>query len=529
MSRFRVPGRSAIFTALLLVLPLIFTAVAETSLRRLLAGRLDLLRRLLTSEVPVHLAIFRSSDGLFGVAPHPHQADPRLCWRNVANNAREPYRSDAHGIFSPHEVPYEHSDGRYRLLVLGDSSTAGLGLERQADSWPQILERRLQPAVEVVNGATIGYSTEQGLRFLRQRGRRYRPDAIAIYLGNNDPVGSSMTDRELLDSLTAPRSPVAALDGWLVNHSVSYLLLKLGARYLLAGDGNVVSAARTRRVPLPAFGENVRAMVRWASARSVDVYLITPPTPLEYPPKILEYNIRATHDPAWVRRDACLDAGEDPRQLAPALLATETTAGRYPKPDVPIARYARGTLGCFDGRLAEQESQLRRAGGLGSAPAVVYNNLAYARALSGNDGEALDLVLRAIEKEPAAPEFHYNAGILHRRAGNAEAAIGHLQRAVDLDLGGVKIQTDYLEALRSIASSQPSVSLVDANREFRARGNEHLFSDHVHPNEEGQRLTAELVASAILRRRSVAGAPLRGDANGDVTSRNRAGASRRTP
>jgi lysophospholipase L1-like esterase len=502
MPRFRVPRRSAIFTALLLVLSLAFVAAVETGLRRVLAGRLDLLRRLLGSEVPVHLAIFRSSDGLFGVAPHPHQADPRLCWRNAPHYPREPYLTDAHGIFSPREVPYERSDGRYRLLILGDSSTAGLGLERQADGWPQVLERRLGPSLEVVKAATIGYSTEQGLRSLGWRGRRYHPDAIAIYLGNNDPVGSSMTDRELLDSLGAPRSPVAALDGWLVDHSVFYLLLKLGARYALAGDGNVVSATRARRVPLRAFEKNVRRMAHWASVRSMDVYLIAPPAPLEFPPKILEYNIRATHDPAWVGRDACVGESEDPSRLTPALLATETTSVRYPKPDLPIARYARGALACFDGRLVEQEDRLRRLGEAGSAPGVVYNNLAYVRALGGDDGEALDLVLHAIEKEPGAPEFHYNAGILYRRSGNEAAAIDQLQRAVDLDLGGVKIQTDYLAALRSVAASEATVSLVDANREFRVRGNEQLFSDHVHPNEEGQRLIAELVADAVAGRRA---------------------------
>jgi lysophospholipase L1-like esterase len=490
-------GRATVYAVLLLALAMLVMAAVELAARRLLPGDLSLYRRLV-GDVPIHLAIFRTADGLFGTPPYPHEADARLCWRNRPGYAREPFRVDTHGVLSPEAIPYARRDGRYRLLVLGDSSSAGLGLDSHADTWPQQLQRRRADAVEVVNAATIGYSSEQARRSLRRAGRRYRPDGVAVYLGNNDPVGSAMTDRALLARLAAPKGPVARLETWFLDHSVAYLVAKVGARFALTGGGRVVAAdIRTQRVPQARFRDNLRAIVRWARKRGRTAYLITPPTPLEYPPKILEYNVRAAYDPRMAGRDACLDDGEAAADIVPAMLATADTAPRYPKPDHPIARYAERVLGCFTGRLDEQRARFERELGAAGAPAVVYNNLGWIQAAGGDDVAALAFVRQALERAPEAPEFHYNAGMLELRRGGAVAGAAHLQRAIDVDPSGVKIHSGYLAELRALAAREPSAVLVDAHAAFRAGDNELLFSDHVHPNVRGQALIAELVGQAI--------------------------------
>src|SRR5262249_44567557 len=149
-------------------------------------------------------------------------------------------------------------------------------------------------------------------------------------------------------------------------------------------------------------------------------------------------------------------------------------------------QYVNRLLGCFEGRLAEQGARLERRLETNGAEAITYNNLGYVRARGGDGDEALRLVRRAIDLDPTGPEFHYNAGLLPGRRGERAAGDAELQEAIDLDPSGVKIQSRYADVLRTIATGEPAVTLVDARGEFRARDNEALFNDHVHPNKEGQ-------------------------------------------
>lgn len=66
----------------------------------------------------------------------------------------------------------------FRLLVLGDSFTMGVGVE-QDETYGQVLERRLAavgqssaqipaPTYEVINAGVPGYNTQQALTYLRE-------------------------------------------------------------------------------------------------------------------------------------------------------------------------------------------------------------------------------------------------------------------------------------------------------------------------------------------------------------------------
>jgi len=114
-----------------------------------------------------------------------------------------------------------------------------------------------------------------------------------LYLGNNDGFGSHVSDRRLLDTTQAGKSIFSRVENWFVDYSGMYVFLKALARYInqvAFGVSLSANALGSPRVPLDQFDENIKAMVRWAESTGVDVYIIVSPTPLEYPPSILEYD-----------------------------------------------------------------------------------------------------------------------------------------------------------------------------------------------------------------------------------------------
>jgi lysophospholipase L1-like esterase len=480
-------------------------STCELSLRLFASGHLSFYRSIV-GDTPLHAAIFRNPGNMkkFQVPVNPHAADPVLGWKNQIHFKQNPYLTTSHGILSPHEIPYERNKAAYRLLVLGDSSSAGLGIEKQSDTWPQVLQRSLPDSIEVINASVIGYSSEQALAALFREFYKYQPDGIVIYLGSNDGFGSSMTDRRLLDYLHASKPYLVSLENWFVDHWATYVFLKAAAKYfnqIAFGTDVGVEVLNTPRVPLVQFRENISAMIRWAERAGSDVYVITPPTPLEYPPRILEYNYRRAYEPGWANRNGCLDQGKASNELLPAILNTEVTSSRYPKYDFPIARYTTQVLRCFEGRLVDQRERFSRLVETGSKDAVVYNNLGYVYAQSGDKDSALSAFLNAIHLAPNVGAFHYNAGLLCRRLGDEDKAVAHLQTSIDLDWASPRIHSTYFAELERIAGMERLVVLINANRIFRKCNNESLFADHVHPNEKGQELVARLVARAVWSRR----------------------------
>lgn len=92
----------------------------------------------------------------------------------------------------------EHSvakaPGVTRILVLGDSITFGLRVERFSDTFPAKLERNLKAAgvsAEVINFGVCGYDTGQELELLKRRGLALQPDVVMVAYCMNDHVGIS--------------------------------------------------------------------------------------------------------------------------------------------------------------------------------------------------------------------------------------------------------------------------------------------------------------------------------------------------
>lgn len=99
-------------------------------------------------------------------------------WRINQNGFREPDR------------PLSKAPGEVRILALGDSFTAGHGVE-EADTWPRVLERTLQtdqPSARVINaGYAGGYAPDCYYAYLHRNLDQLAPDVvvIALFAGND--------------------------------------------------------------------------------------------------------------------------------------------------------------------------------------------------------------------------------------------------------------------------------------------------------------------------------------------------------
>ena len=74
------------------------------------------------------------------------------------------------------------------MLVLGDSLSAGYGMDRQ-DSWVSLLDSRLKEYrydYKILNSSISGDTTQGGLARLPRLLERYKPEVVIIELGGND-------------------------------------------------------------------------------------------------------------------------------------------------------------------------------------------------------------------------------------------------------------------------------------------------------------------------------------------------------
>jgi hypothetical protein len=121
--------------------------------------------------------------------------DPVLGWRKTpgarATYNRREYRVEV-AINSlglrDRERTLQTPPGTFRLLALGDSFVEAYSVPLEA-TVTQVLERTLAGpgcAVEVINGGTSAYSTDQEYLFYREEGYRYGPQVVALFFYYND-------------------------------------------------------------------------------------------------------------------------------------------------------------------------------------------------------------------------------------------------------------------------------------------------------------------------------------------------------
>ena len=124
--------------------------------------------------------------------------DPLLGWRHRPGARRE-FHQGAYAINSlglrDRERRYEPPSGTRRVLVLGDSFAEGFSVSSE-DMVSHVLERDLSAPecpVEVINGGTVAYSTDQEYLFYREEGARYHAAVVVLLFFYND-VLSNISD-----------------------------------------------------------------------------------------------------------------------------------------------------------------------------------------------------------------------------------------------------------------------------------------------------------------------------------------------
>ena len=121
--------------------------------------------------------------------------DPLLGWRkrpgaHLTFRRREytvDFALNRYGLRDP-ERGYEAPPGTMRVLALGDSFVEGFGVPLE-QTVTQVLETTLRGRgcpVEVLNGGTTGYSTDQEYLFYRTDGARYSPFVVILFFYYND-------------------------------------------------------------------------------------------------------------------------------------------------------------------------------------------------------------------------------------------------------------------------------------------------------------------------------------------------------
>ena len=137
---------------------------------------------------------------------------PNITFWHTSPDGSWEFRINAQGFRDDQDYAHVKPPGALRVLVLGDSHTAGFEVEQEA-TYPEVIERYLRlrgkPA-EVLNTGISGFGTAEQLAFLEAEGVRYEPDVIVLGFFANDYED-------------AVRSKLFAVeDGRLVSQSRSY-------------------------------------------------------------------------------------------------------------------------------------------------------------------------------------------------------------------------------------------------------------------------------------------------------------------
>jgi acyl-CoA thioesterase-1 len=99
-------------------------------------------------------------------------------------------------ILAGYSLAAATSDSRPAILIIGDSLSAGLGVDAD-DTWATLLQTRLNEkgyGYRVVNASISGDTTGNGLRRLPRALDIHQPEIVLIELGGNDGLRGIDTD-----------------------------------------------------------------------------------------------------------------------------------------------------------------------------------------------------------------------------------------------------------------------------------------------------------------------------------------------
>lgn len=219
------------------------------------------------------------------------EGDPLLLWRLKPNldHAYWDFTSvstNAQGFRADYPIGRKPA-GTFRIVCLGDSVTFGYRVppvwpdkpkdyDPEWQPYPMLLERELRKAnpnrsIEVFPMAVPGYTSHQGLAWLRRDIGYLQPDMVIASFGWNDASLSEAPDREAIDTRWWP---VAIR--WLIDHSQAFAH---ATRWLRSRNDASKAVVRTPvpRVSRQEYVDNFDAIVRVAKDHGAAVIVIGAP------------------------------------------------------------------------------------------------------------------------------------------------------------------------------------------------------------------------------------------------------------
>jgi lysophospholipase L1-like esterase len=177
---------------------------------------------------------------------------PRCATSWPTGAGETPFRTNALGLRDAELA----EDGATRILAIGDSCTWGWQVA-QGDAYPQVLQRLLDERAgpgryRVINAGTPGYTSYQGLVYLRERGLALRPAVVVFGYVFNDGIHSGDIEEAL--ALQRRILPLVELDDMLLRFSALWRTMRtLTYR---------APESRALRVPPDRFRHNLDEIVR---------------------------------------------------------------------------------------------------------------------------------------------------------------------------------------------------------------------------------------------------------------------------
>lgn len=270
-----------------------------------------------------------------------YEGDPLLLWR-LRPNLRDALWDLNLVSTNAQHLRYDRPvgpkpPGTYRILCVGDSVTFGYRVplvfpkrpreyEPSRRSYPSALEQALRAAnpgraIEVIPLAVPGYSSHQGLAWLRRDIGWLQPDLVIACFGWNDISRRAASDR---DAMSTDRLSVLARE--LVARSQALLHLRrwLDARRAAKPPATPSRNLGVMRVPREVYVANLMAMAGLARSRGARVTLLGPAyrDPVSYPAEAVDIG---AHRAAL--KGAAQGAG------IPYLEIPELTESHYPEND----------------------------------------------------------------------------------------------------------------------------------------------------------------------------------------------------
>jgi lysophospholipase L1-like esterase len=392
------------------------------------------------------------------------------------------------------DVTIDKPPNAFRILLLGDSSPVGLGLDSYKLTFGELvryqLELKLEDSisVELVNAAVSGYTSEQIAAFLKLRGWDYQPDVVILYCGNNDAsISGAYSDLELME--TQRLKPL---------------------RRALSRDPDEMVTGRPLKVRVSPerYGENVTSIAKQCQRHNCPLIILKPPVPRLWPAGLQCKLFRHI-------------TGEDGQVIFPDAMVRivgrelkycidrELFADIYGQGDKFTQSVYRSA---YDDSLKPKDAvaYYHRLLQSDSTIPVLRNNLGVSLWQAG-DYVSANRQLRAardmfvqqigffptIDQISAGSPFLFNMGINLLSMDTANSlAHEYLDSALQADYFSLRIKRAYLDKLDDVATGD-NIYLITLDDVFAQNGGERLFIDHCHPTECGHGLIAREIVRVL--------------------------------